>query len=326
MKISSSAQKAAIISLIVSVIVLSLKFLAYAMTKSLAVFSDATESIVNVLTASIALWIIRFAAAPADKEHPYGHGKAEYFSAVLEGGMITFAGVIIVIDAVKAVFKGVELRALESGFAVVVVAALINLGLGLYLKKIGEKQNSEALRASGTHVLSDVWTTAGVMLALVVVHLTGWTILDPIVAIIIGVALLVSGGKIIRRSISALLDEVDQESLIKITSSFANNRLRGIIDIHHLKAIRSGNFHHIDAHLVVPEYWQISEVHQLSHDFEAAVVKHYGVESEIAFHLDPCKRQYCRYCDVFDCPIRGDEFKELKKFTVESLTSGPESN
>lgn len=323
MNSAQSRRQAALISLVASSAIFLLKYSAYWMTGSAAVMSDATESIVNVIAALIALFVIRFASQPADKEHPYGHGKAEYFSAAFEGGMIFFAALVIVYESIKALFVGQVLRQLDLGLTIIAFSALVNLVLGLYLKKVGQSSNSEALKASGVHVLSDVWTTIGVMIGLGLVWLTGLHWIDPIMAILVGLHLAWSGLGIVRESISALIDQVDMKAVEEITQVMQEHRKPGIIDIHHLKVIRSGAFHHIDAHLVVPEYWEVATAHSATHDFEEAVVAKYQYEGEIAFHLDPCRRSYCSSCDVFDCPLRQAEFKKRIEFTVESLTSGP---
>ncbi len=314
---------AATISVVASSAIFGLKIWAYKETHSAAVLSDALESIVNVVASVVALFVVRFASQPADSEHPYGHGKAEYFSSAFEGGMIFFAALLIGYESVKALFFGEELHQLEFGLVIVGAAALINLILGLYLKKVGIKHNSEALKASGAHVLSDVWTTGGVMVGLGLVMLTGIRWLDPLMAILVALQLCYSGFKIVKESIDALIDATDDDALKKLVDSFQKNRMLGVIDIHHLRVIRSGHFHHVDAHIVVPEFWNVADTHNMTHDFEKLVVQDYHADGEIAFHIDPCKQGYCSVCDVLDCPIRVSEFKQRKEFKVENLTAGP---
>jgi cation diffusion facilitator family transporter len=195
--------------------------------------------------------------------------------------------------------------------------------LGVYLRHIGKTHKSDALLASGAHVLSDVWTTGGVMLGLGLVLLTDIKWIDPIVAIAVGVNLAWTGLKIVRPSLGGLLDEQDETVLQNLTHALETHRSPGIIDIHHMRMIRSGRFHHVDAHLVVPEYWDIAYVHDVTHEFEKAVVKDYEFDGEIAFHLDPCKKSFCRTCSVLDCPIRLEAFQSSQPFTVKSLTRGP---
>ncbi|HWU44970.1 MAG TPA: cation diffusion facilitator family transporter, partial [Bdellovibrio sp.] len=287
------------------------------------VLSDALESIVNVVASLVALFVIRFAAQPADKDHPYGHGKAEYFSAAFEGGLIFFAALMIIGESIKAIVDHELPQKLEIGLAVIGLAAFFNLILGIYLKRVGTNHHSEALRASGAHVLSDVYTTVGIMVGLGLVLWTQLTWLDPLIAIGVGLQLAFSGFKIVRESWGGLLDEVDEKSLVDLSQAIEKNRKPGIIDIHHLRIIRAGSFHHVDAHLVVPEYWDVAKVHNETHEFETKVVSDYRFDGEIAFHLDPCKKSYCEICNVENCPIRQVPFKSLRAFTVKGLTEGP---
>lgn len=318
--------RAAWISAIASILIFGIKVFAYRLTGSAAVLSDALESIVNVVASIVALFVIRFAAQPADEDHPYGHGKAEYFSAAFEGGLIFFAALLIVFEAIKALLQQTPPQQLEIGLAIVGGAAFINLLLGLYLKKVGRDHHSEALQASGAHVMSDVLTTIGVMVGLGLVLLTKITWLDPVIAIGVGAQLAWSGYKIVRESLGGLLDESSEESLIDLCGALEKNRKPGIIDIHNLRIIRSGRFHHVDAHVVVPEYWDVAKVHSETHDFEHKVVSDYVFDGEIAFHIDPCKKSLCRRCDMPDCPIRLQPFAGREAFTVKSLTGAKETD
>ncbi|WP_374077208.1 cation diffusion facilitator family transporter [Bdellovibrio bacteriovorus] len=322
-KSDSIRNRAAWISALASLTIFGLKVGAYKITGSTAVLSDALESIVNVIASLVALFVIRFASQPADHEHPYGHGKAESFSSAFEGGMIFFAAIMIIGEAVKALINHEPTQKLEMGLLIVGGAALVNLALGLYLKKVGTNHKSEALRASGAHVLSDVFTTVGVMVGLGLVMITGYQWLDPVVAILVGLQLAYSGYKIVRESLGILMDEQDEQVLENLAVALQKNRVPGVIDIHHLRTIRSGRFHHVDAHLVVPEYWDVSHVHEVTHSFENRVVADYDFDGELAFHLDPCKKSYCSACVVENCPIRLHPFKEGRPFTVKSLTDGP---
>lgn len=315
--------RAAWLSAIASIVIFTLKMVAYRMTGSTAILSDALESIVNVLAAVVALFVIRFAAQPADEDHPYGHGKAEYFSSTLEGGMIFFAAIMIIAEAVQALLSHEPTQKLEMGLLIVGGAALVNLVLGLYLRRVGTNYKSEALKASGEHVLSDVLTTAGVMVGLGLVLLTGLQWLDPVIAMLVGLHLAYAGFKIVRESLGGLLDQQDLGSLEQLAGAMEKNRVPGVINIHHLRVIRSGRFHHVDAHMVVPEYWDVSQVHSMTSTFEAAVVKDYEFDGELAFHLDPCKKSYCDSCEVPQCPIRLQPFRHKPDFSVKSLTDDP---
>jgi cation diffusion facilitator family transporter len=315
--------RSAWISLIVSVFILAMKFVAYYYTHSTAVLSDATESIINVVAAVVALFVLRAVAEPADTDHPYGHGKLEYFSAAFEGGLIAFAALVIGFEAMRAMVTGNVLHQPALGLWIVSGAAILNLLLGLHLGKVGRKFNSEALQGSSAHVLADVWTTVGVIVGLGIVALTGIAWIDQLVALIVALQLGYSGVNIVRRSAAGLIDQIEPTSLAKLAEAFEKHREPWIIDIHHLKVIRAGRFHHIDAHLVVPEFWNVLQTHAESQKLEHEVVSTYPFDGEIAFHIDPCERRYCEHCRVEACPVRVKKFTSLRPFSVEHVVHGP---
>lgn len=299
------------------------KFGAYGLTQSTAVLSDAVESIVNVVAALMAVFVMRAVAEPADEEHPYGHGKLEYFSAAFEGGLIAFASLAIAYEAISALVRGQSLNQPNIGAAIMAGAAIMNLLLGLHLRQVGRKNNSEALLASSAHVISDVWTTVAVILGLGLVMLTGIHWIDPVVALIVAFQLGYSGYKIVRKSGGALIDEMEPESLQKLSVAFQENKKPWVVDVHNLKVIRSGHFHHIDGHLVVPEFWDVAKTHEHAGGYERAIVASYPFDGEIAFHIDPCERKYCAQCEMPDCPIRARKLQNPKTLTQDSLIRGP---
>jgi cation diffusion facilitator family transporter len=300
--------RAGLISLAVGASLLGVKFLAYQLTGSTAVLSDALESIVNVIAAVFALGSLLFAGRPADRNHPYGHGKIEYFAAAFEGGLIAFAAILIIYEAVRGIFRTPELRQLDLGLAITLGAGLANAALGWFLIRAGKATQSLTLVADGKHVLSDFWTSLGVVIGLLLVRLTGIAWFDPLVAAIVGLNLGWTGFWLVRHAAGGLLDEEDTRLISKLIRTFDAYRMPGIIRIHHLRAIRSGRFTHVDAHVVVPEYWPVDRAHVLAESFEERVMSACGVEGEIVFHIDPCHRAYCALCDVMDCPVREAPF------------------
>lgn len=205
------------------------------MTKSEAIRSDALESIINIITAALAIFVIYYAAKPVDTDHPYGHGKVEYFSAAFEGGLISFAAFYIIIEAIRALLGEYELHKLDQGLVIVFAAGLINLLLGLFLIKRGKKNKSTALKASGYHVISDFVTSAGVVTGLIIVHFTGYIWLDAVTAILVGLYLAYTGFKLVRESVGGLLDAEDIELLKELTQVFQKCMIPGIIQLHHVK-------------------------------------------------------------------------------------------
>lgn len=316
----SVLRKATLISFLVSIVILIAKFYAYTTTHSTALLSDALESIINVAAAGVTLLLMKYVALPADDNHPYGHGKLEYFSAAFEGGFIAFAGLLIGKEAILALWTGAPIHNLDSGLLIATIAAIMNLGLGLYLKGVATKEKSEALTASAAHILSDVWSTVGVLVGLGLVRLTGITVFDAIAALMVAGNLAYSGYRIFRRSAAGLVDEVHPETLEELARTFNSKRSPGIIDIHLTKVIRSGAFHHVDCHLVLPEFWSLCDAHPFVDGFEKDAIKHYAGNGEINFHIDPCLRRFCSQCEVTDCPVRQRPFERIMPFTAESLS------
>ena len=309
------------ISLIVSASLLVMKYIAFWVSGSQAVYSDAAESVVNVVAALGALLSIRISLRPIDGSHPYGYGKVEYFSAAFEGGLLFFAGLVIAVQAIESWVRGPELRELSLGLILVACAGLINLALGLYLKRAGEHSGSLALVASGSHVISDFWTSFGVLVGLGLVMLTGVPEIDAGVAFLVGGHLLFAASKVLRESARGLLDERDPKVLERIRDVFLKHAFPGVIQIHHTRVLRSGSRHHIDTHIVIPEFWSVSEAHAAEERFEKSVTGSYGLRSELHVHLDPCRRLYCAQCDLEACPVRQAPFVARKPWGLDELTS-----
>ena len=309
--------RAGILSLGVSVVLLAAKYQAYLLTGSTAILSDALESIVNVVAAVFAVGGLIFAGRPADRNHPYGHGKIEFFSAAFEGGLIAFAAVVIIYEVAQSLVRGVAVRQIEAGLVIVLGAGLVNLALGWFLVKTGRKHASLTLVADGQHVLSDFYTSAGIVVGLLLVHVTGLSWLDPLVAGLVALNLMWTGARLVRHAAGGLLDEEDTPLLDRLLEVLQPHLGQGVIRVHHLRAIRAGRFHHVDAHLVVPEFWPVDQAHELAEDLAMQVIKELGVAGELSFHTDPCHRVYCAMCDLGDCTVRREPFRARPPLTLE---------
>ena len=226
--------RAGLISLGVSVVLLGAKYTAYRLTGSTAILSDALESIVNVVAAVFALGGLVFAGRPADRSHPYGHGKIEFFSAAFEGGLIAFAAVLIMYEVAQSLIRGVEIQQLGAGLAIVIAAGLVNLALGLFLVRTGRRASSLTLVADGQHVLSDFWTSVGIVVGLVLVRLTGLAWLDPVVAALVALNLMWTGWRLVRHAAGGLLDEEDTALLNRLREVLDRRLGGGVIRVHHL--------------------------------------------------------------------------------------------
>lgn len=309
-----------LLSLGVGLCVMALKFYAYRLTQSTALLSDALESIVNVAAAGFALWAIRAAEDPPDEEHPYGHGKIEFVTAVFEGGLISFAAIIIAFESIQSLVRGPAMPNLDQGLWVVVAAGGVNGLLGAVLVAIGRDTESMALVADGKHVLTDFLTTVGILLGLGVAKWTGLAWIDPAIALFMAGVLLLTGVPLVRGAINGLIDAADTPLLEKILGSLERNRVPGVIRLHKVRAMKNGRRIHVDGHIVLPEFWPIERGHDLVESFEKSVVKDIFLEGEIEFHLDPCRRAYCAGCDLMDCPVRLAPFKSRPPLGLAEMT------
>jgi cation diffusion facilitator family transporter len=309
--------RAALISFGLGAVILGVKFWAYHLTLSTAILSDALESIVNVVAAIFAVGGVIFAGKPADRSHPYGHGKIEFFSAAFEGGLIAFAAVLVIIQAIRGFVVGSELKELDRGLLLVVGAGTLNGLLGWFLVRTGRRFHSLTLVADGKHVLSDFWTSAGVVVGLLLVRLTGIRWFDPVVAGLLGLNLAWTGWKLVRQAAGGLLDEEDATMVSRLVSAADASSGSGIIRVHNLRAIRAGRFVHIDAHIVVPTFWDVGQAHDATDAFEQRVIQASGMKGELVIHTDPCRQLYCAQCDLPACPVRGMEFRARPALTVE---------
>jgi len=314
----------AVLSIVVGCLVLGLKYLAYSVSQSAALKSDAIENVVNVVAAVFALGAIIFADKPADREHPYGHGKIEHFSAAFEGGMISLAAVLIGYEAIRAVILKVPLENLSLGLAINFGAGIVNGLLGLYLIHQGKRQRSHAIEADGHHVFSDFYVTIGLGAGLLLVRFTGLTWLDPLMAMGVCALLAYTGFKLVRTSSAALLDAEDPDMVQHLVRAMNKVRPTDIIAIHELRTLRSGRYIHVDIHMVIPEYYGIGQGHELADHFGKAVLAEAAVEGELHTHVDPCQKAFCSQCEVGGCGVRLEPQSHESVITLEeAVAQGP---
>lgn len=286
-------RQAILLSAVVGVVLLALKFSAYALTGSSAVFSDALESIVNVLASGLALYAIILAHAPADDEHPYGHGKIEFLSAAFEGGLMLLASVVIFFKAVEQFVHQPKLNGLGAGLILLLIAMLVNGLVGGYLVRAGKKSGSIALEADGWHLLSDAITSGAVLIALGVVKVTGWYYLDPIVAILVAVYIVIVALSLLRRSVAGLMDQQDMNDTRAITAILDSHtgpegKSPCICSYHKLRHRHSGRYHWVDFHILVPPGLNVDEGHRIASSIEYEIEQMLGVGNATA-HVEPCQ-------------------------------------
>ncbi len=273
-------------SLIVGIVVLGLKTFAYWLTGSVALMSDALESIVNVATALVALIAIRIASTPADAHHPYGHHKAEFFSAVLEGVMIIVAAVLIIEEAYKGFLNPHPLDAPLEGLLVNGLATAIN-GFWCWMLIVqGRRHRSPALVADGHHLLSDVISSGAVVLGVLLAVITGWYVLDPLLASLVALNILWSGWKVVKSSLSGLLDEAVPDDMLASMRAVISKAATGAIEVHDLKTRHAGKMTFVDFHLVVPGMISVSDAHEICDKIEQAIKEEFG-DVTVTIHVEP---------------------------------------
>ena len=272
--------------MIVGALVFALKFAAYRVTGSVALLSDALESVVNVVAAAVALWALWLARKPADREHPFGHGKAEYFSAALEGSLILFAALQIVQTALGRLQSPIELENFGLGAALSIGATALNLGLSVYLIRLAKSQRSPALEADGQHILSDVYSSVGVLLGVSLGQILGVKWLDPTVALLVALYIVWVGYRLIRRSLGALMDESLPAADLEHIRETLKANLGAALEIHDLKARQAGQGTFIEFHLVVPGQMSVLEAHRLSDALEDLLERQIP-GSITMIHLEP---------------------------------------
>lgn len=273
-------------SIAVGLLVLGLKYVAYHLTGSVALLSDAIESIVNVVTAIVALLAVTLSAKPADDEHPYGHHKAEYFSAVLEGVLIVLAAILILREAYFSYLEPRKLDAPWLGLAVNGAATAINASWAWLLIRQGRARRSPALTADGRHLLTDVVSSIGVLGGVGVAALTGIAILDPILAALVALNILWAGWGLMKESLSGLMDEAIAPATLVSIKRIISSHADGAIEAHDLRTRRAGSMTFIDFHLVVAGTTTVSAAHQICDNLERAIRQEIG-EALITIHVEP---------------------------------------
>ncbi len=263
------------------------KMYAYLITGSAAILSDAAESVVHVLAVAFAGFSLWLSFKPADPSHPYGHDKISFFSAGFEGAMIVFAAFYIIYESVQKWIAGLRIENLDIGTYFVAGAAVINAGLGAFLVWQGKRHNSLILVANGRHVLTDSWTSLGVIIGLILVMVTGWLPFDPILAILVAINILWSGGKLIRQSVGGLMDEGDEAIHSALVALLDKETAARGLHYHELRHRNSGASLWVDFHLLFPNQTNIDEAHWQATEVEAAIKSAFPVHTTITTHLEP---------------------------------------
>lgn len=304
---ASSLTRYAVLSLLTALLVLALKLLAWRLTGSVGLLSDALETLTNVGGALMALLMLRVAAQPPDEEHAYGHNKAEYFSSGFEGMLIFIAAALIVIEAAPRLWSPHPLSVPALGLAIATVAGMLNLTAALLLARVGRRHDSITLRADASHLMADVWTTVGVVIGVALVALTGWLWLDALVAMMVAVHVLWTGVRLIRESATGLMDAAwsddEQAILQRVLDEFRAQGAAGEIDFHAIRTRRSASRRFVNFHVLVPGRWSVKRGHDLVERLEERLAQE--LPQVTAFtHLEPSDDPVSYADEGLDRPAR----------------------
>lgn len=309
---------------LVSFVILIAKFIAYYVTHSVGVLTDALESIVNVVAGAVSLYSLHLAMQPQDRNHPFGHGKIELISASSEGILIIIAGIMIIYEAVKRLLFPVEIQKLDIGIYIIAFSGVINYLLGTYSIRTGKKHNSVALVAGGKHLHSDTYSTIGLVIGLLALFFTKISWIDSALALLFGGIIIFTGISILRQTITGLVDHADEQLLGEMVTVLNENRQPEWIDIHNTKIIKSGNYLYIDCDLTVPWYYTVEAGHNLGSQLKDVLNQKYGNRIQLTIHIDPCNITQtckCEKCMLVKCPHRQKPFTQQPNMDILSFTN-----
>lgn len=310
-----------LVVLIAGVLLMSIKFIAFFLTHSNTILTDASESIVNVVAGLFTLFSLWYAAKPRDTDHPYGHGKIEFISAGVEGALIFMAGISMLIKSVYDLFYLQEIHHIDWGIYLVLITAAINFFLGFLLNKRGKLTKSPALVAGGKHLQSDAYSTLAMIIGLMLIYFTEEPRLDSIVAIIMACFIMIMAMRILRRSLAGIMDETDTEVVQEILAILNKNRKPEWIDVHNLRVIKYGSTYHIDCHVTLPWYYDIKTAHDEIEKIAKTIEENSKNDVEFFIHTDPCLPFSCTVCTLENCKVRNHSLQNKLEWTIPTLLS-----
>lgn len=312
-------QRLILLSFVASILLTGLKFFAYYLTSSNAILSDALESIINVIASGFAFYSIYLSSQPKDRNHPYGHGKIEFFSAGFEGALIIIASLFIILEAVKRIMDPAPIQNLAQGSGFILFTIIVNTAIGYKLLTEGKKANSLALVADGRHLMTDSISSLVLIISVGLILLTGYVWIDSVASLLFGVFLAYNGFKLVSKSVAGLMDASDEQLLEKVVNTLRSHKKPEWIDVHNLRVQQYGSDLHIDCHLTLPYYWELQRVHETIHDLENILKNSHNGETEVFVHADPCLYQCCYFCRIENCPVRQHNFIQDIEWDAASL-------
>lgn len=309
---------------VISVTLMAGKFIAFFVTNSVGILTDAMESIVNVTAGVISLYSLYLASKPKDAGHPFGHGKIELISASTEGLLIIIAGCLIIYEGVIRLFNPVMPGSLNIGIAVIAVAGAANYLAGWYSIRMGRRYNSIALMAGGKHLQSDTYSTIGLIAGLILLYVTKVSWIDSALALIFGSIIIATGIGILRRTISDLTDKADNHALEAAMHAIEQGHQPDWIDVHNLKIIKYGSFYYIDCDLTLPWFYNISQGHEAGERLKKTMLTHFSDRVSISIHADSCKEKHCEHCVMQNCEYRRQPCIAPPQFSIKEITMSDE--
>ena len=315
---------------VLGISLMSIKFIAWFVTDSVSILTDAMESIVNVVAAFVGLYALYLSSRPRDVDHPYGHGKAELISSSVEGVMIIVAGVMIILQAVSRIIDPEPIESMDLGIILVAITAIANYLAGIYAIRKGKANRSVALVASGKHLCSDTYSSAGIIIGLALMmglsHM-GYDVLwlDAVIAAFFGTIILMTGMKVVKSSMDGVMDRIDEQTLGDVLSIINTNRHDQWIDIHNLRVIKYGPMMHIELHIVLPRFMTVDDQSKEFMELKGAVISEFGEYVDLTLMGEPCMEGMCQYCTL-ECTERSCEFISSIDWDIDTITDETEDH
>jgi len=309
------------ILVLVAIILFIVKLIGWFLTGSLAILTDALESIVNIVAGFLGLYSLNLSSKPKDADHPYGHGKVEFLSAGVEGSLVIIAGFYIIYKAVESFFYPHVIQKLSVGIILIAATAVVNFITGKICIKTGRKNNSMQLIAGGKHLVTDTYSTGAILAGLAIIYFTGYNFIDRIIACIVTVIIIYTGYKIVRMSVAGIMDEADEQLLNDVVALLNKNRKENWIDLHNTRIIKYGSTLHCDCHLTVPWYLNVNEAHEEIESLGTLIKNEFGEAVELFVHSDACCDFSCRICSKQNCMVRKHFFEKRITWTIDNIST-----
>jgi cation diffusion facilitator family transporter len=302
-------------------IIMLVKFTAYYYTHSNTILTDALESIVNIVAGTFALYSLILSSKPKDVDHPYGHGKIEFIATGFEGILIVLASLLIIWKSILNFFHPEVIHHLEFGVILIVISGTANYLIGYHLEKKAKLYNSLILDADGKHLKADGYISLGILLGVLVIWLTGIQLLDNVFAILAGIFISYTGWRLIRRSLSGIMDETDTTIITSIVEHLNAHRPSSWIDVHNMRVIQYGSTLHVDCHVTLPWYYTLEQTHTEIEDIAQLINQYSPYPVEVFIHPDPClPPMSCKLCQLKDCAVRQHPFEKKIEWNFANAT------